>query len=632
MASVTPPYFFDEFLSTVKRKTPTPRERELGFTVKDLEWLHTQYYATDAARMNAATHGNPMRVERLLVNLADQPARPLAGSFMMSPTPDDAKAVLYTPYGGLELFDSHADLLDNVTKRLTQPSQRNDLLRFVSIGERDGLPADAHLTLTTAVIQGAVMQDQEHAILAGQHKNALTMLDELRKLPSLRQMLDTLLGIMARPYFPGLNQGDTRVNAFSRAAAEKDRQSLGSEPLREALLRFYVQQGWPAEQTHTFFNPAHDTSAFTQDRLADDQQRWDNVVEHTSGILSTLLNSLLQTYWNEELNGNQSRLRLFTRGLRDTFRADLLLKHQATILSTEESLTLQALFLPDHAARSAFASHLNIEKVRVHAPFQHYVDLASTLMMSNTHAYLYTQSRGLQVLEHLDDLRDTLLSMLKAAGHEDELLNFLSLDERSVFIGMEHIQVTGQPIAGDVFQEMVEDIIAEHDLRTLPHVLLDNNRANLSHGMLQGLSGEVALRRLNKSLSPANLAVLDSVFHADGMTRLKRRGLNGFIPDAFGLTVEIGIESAPVALAHCFVLTERGGLDPVHSGAALLWTPRRGFEAFASVKVLREAIERRLQDPLERLPLMENLPVSKRVPHQACHLGPLRRIDDASAT
>lgn len=823
MASVTPPYFFDEFLSTVKRKTPTPRERELGFTVKDLEWLHTLYYATDAARMNAATHGNPMRVERLLVNLADQPALPLAGSFMMSPTPDDAKAVLYTPYGGLELFDSHADLLDNVTKRLTQPSQRNDLLRFVSIGERDGLPADAHLTLTTAVIQGAVMQDQEHAILAGQHKNALTMLDELRKLPSLRQMLDTLLEIMARPYFPGLNQGDTRVNAFSRAAAEKDRQSLGSEPLREALLRFYVQQGWPAEQTHTFFNPAHDTSAFTQDRLADDQQRWDNVVEHTSGILSTLLNSLLQTYWNEELNGNQSRLRLFTRGLRDTFRADLLLKHQATILSTEESLTLQALFLPDHAARSAFASHLNIEKVRVHAPFQHYVDLASTLMMSNTHAYLYTQSRGLQVLEHLDDLRDTLLSMLKAAGHEDELLNFLSLDERSVFIGMEHIQVTGQPIAGDVFQEMVEDIIAkqcdnlehalglyrrsaggidlgalldsaldvrhmldnrllaldaggrwsvhpitsdsgrpstvqaekakdhlqrlqsveaamtlerttqptlrdlashaldaelarnrldlvaanvyintytthadereerlpqrsssmvehfiarlarqaeeltdspltglygprregaahklhnlgparfnaiietilatfaEHDLRTLPYVLLDNNRANLSHGMLQGLSGEVALRRLNKSLSPANLAVLDSVFHADGMTRLKRRGLNGFIPDAFGLTVEIGIESAPVALAHCFVLTERGGLDPVHSGAALLWTPRRGFEAFASVKELREAIERRLQDPLERLPLMENLPVSKRVPHQACHLGPLRRIDE----
>ncbi len=823
MASVTPPYFFDEFLSPVKRNTPTPRERELGFTVKDLEWLHLLYYATDAARMDAAIHLNPMRVERLQVNLADQPALALAGSFMMSPTPDDAKAVLYTPYGGLEVFDSRTDLLDKVAERLAQPHLRSELLRFLSIDEQDGLPVDAHLSLSTSVIQGAVMQDQEHAILAGQHKNAVAMLDELRKLPHLPQMLDTLLGIMARPYFPALNQSDTHVNAFSRASAEKDRQWVNSEPLRDALLRFYVQQGWPAEQTHTFFNPAHDTSTFTQDRLDDDQQRWDNVVEHTSGILSTLLNSLLQTYWNEELNGNQSRLRLFTRGLRDKFRADLLLKQQATILSTEESQTLQALLLPDHAARSAFASHLSIEKVRVHAPFQHYVDLASTLMMSNTHAYLYTQSRGLQVLENLDDLRDTLLTLLKTAGHEDELLNFLSLDERSVFIGMEHIQVTGKPIAGDVFQEMVEDIIAkqcdnlehalglyrrsaggidlaalldsaldvrsmldsrlltldaggrwsvhpitsdsgrpstvqaekakvhlqrlqsietamalernlqptlrdlasraldaelarnqldlsasnvyintyathakereerlpqqsssmvehfiarlaqqaegltatpltglygprregaadklhnlsfarlnaiietllstfaEHDLRTLPHVLLDNNRANLSHGMLQGLSGEVALRRLNKSLSPANLALLDNVFHADGMTRLKRRGLNGFIPDAFGLTVEIGIASTPEALAHCFVLTERGGLDPDHSGAALLWTPRRGFEAFASIKVLREAIERRLQDPLERLVLMENLPVSRRVPHQACHLGPLRRIDE----
>ncbi|WP_449102437.1 dermonecrotic toxin domain-containing protein [Pseudomonas extremaustralis] len=823
MASVTPPYFFDEFLNTVKRRTPTPRERELRFTVKDLEWLHTLYYATDAARMDSTTHGKPMRVERLLVNLAGQPALALAGSFMMSPTPDDAKAVLYTPYGGLELFDSHADLLDSVAERLKQPRQRSDLLRFLSIGERDALPVDAQLTLTTAVIQGAVMQDQEHAILAGQHKNAVAMLDELRQLPSLRQMLDTLLGIMARPYFPGLNQADTRVNAFSRASAETHSQSVGSEPLRDALLRFYVQHAWPADQTHTFVNLAHDTRAFTQEQLADDQQRWDNVIEHTSGILSTLLNSLLQTYWNEESNGRQSRLRLFTRGLRDKFRADLLLKHQATILSTAESQTLQALFLPDHAARSAFASHLNIEKVRVHAPFQHHVDLASTLMMSNAHAYLYTQSRGLQVLENLDDLRDTLLSMLKAAGHEDELLNFLSLDERSVFIGMEHIQVTGKPIAGDVFQEMVEDIIAkqsdnlehalgvyrrsaggvdlaalldsaldvrsmldsrlqaldaggrwsvhpitsasgrpstvqaekakdhlqrlqsveaamamernkqptlrdlasraldaelarnrldlssadvyintyashadereerlpqrsssmvehfiarlarqaegltdspltglygprregaayklhnlgakrfnaiietilatfaDHDLHTLPQVLLDNNRANLSHAMLQGLSGEVALRRLHKSLSPANLALLDSVFHADAMTRLKRYGLNGFIPDAFGLTVEIGSESAPAALAHCFVITERGGLDPDHSGAALLWTPRRGFEAFTSVKVLREVIERRLQDPLERLPLIENLPVSKRVPHQAFHLGPLRRIDE----
>ncbi|MGK9517813.1 hypothetical protein O6467_23970, partial [Salmonella enterica subsp. enterica] len=81
-----------------------------------------------------------------------------------------------------------------------------------------------------------------------------------------------------------------------------------------------------------------------------------------------------------------------------------------------------------------------------------------TLLISESHAYLYTQSRGVQVLKDMEDLKDTLLSMLKAAGHEDELLNFLSLDERDTFIGLDQINIAAQPIAGDVFAGMVEDI------------------------------------------------------------------------------------------------------------------------------------------------------------------------------
>ena len=42
MVRVTPPYFFDEFLLSNSRKTPSERERALGLTVKDLEWLHTR--------------------------------------------------------------------------------------------------------------------------------------------------------------------------------------------------------------------------------------------------------------------------------------------------------------------------------------------------------------------------------------------------------------------------------------------------------------------------------------------------------------------------------------------------------------------------------------------------------------
>lgn len=819
MANVTPPYFFDELMLPDRRKVLTSRERTLGFTLKDLNWLHSLYYATDAARQDSAVHGYPMCVERLLVNPSGEPAIPLAGAFMMSPTPDEARAVLYTPYGGLELFDNHAALINEVEARLNQPDQRKVLLQFLAIGERDALPASAHLSVTSAVILGAVMEDQEQAILAGQQKNVAAMLAELRKLPSLPAMLDTLLGIMAHTYFRGLKQGDTRVNSFTVA----DGNWVASEPLRDALLRFYLQQAWPVGQTHTFFNSAHDTRAFTPEQLAQDQQHWDSVVEQTSGILSRLLSSLLQTYWNEDFDGSQSRLQFFARVMSDKFRADLLFKHQAWILSTDESRTLRALFLVDQAARSAFDKHLSIEKVRVHAPFQHYVDLASTLMISNSKAYLYTQTRGVQVLADLNDLNDALLSMLKAVGHEDELLNFLSVEERSVFVGMEHIQVTGKPLAGDVFQEMLEDIVTkqldnleyalglyrrsaggvdlaalldsaldvrtmldsrlleqetdgrwsvhpvtsgngrpstvlaekarlylqrlqaveaamavernqhltfrdlvanaleaelgrkrldlradaayintyptaalereerlpqtstsmvehfiarlagqaealkgsirtgfygppsagaryklnnltvdtfnavitsvlstftQNDLRTLPNLLLENNRAHISLGMLQGLSGEAHLRRLHKSLAPESFALLDSVLQTGGLTRLTRHGLNGFIPDAFGLSLNVGASAAPLALANCFVLTERGGTDPSHSGMALLWTPRSGFEAFVSIKVLCETLGQRLHDPLKRLPLMENLPASKRVPHQACQLGPLQRIDD----
>ncbi len=722
MAHVTPPYYFEEFLRPVSRRVPTPRERALGFTVKDLEWLNTVYQATDSARSDSTLHDHPMRVERLLVNLAGKPALPLAGTFMMSPTPDDAKAVLYTPYGGLELFDSHADLLDEVRKRLTLASPRAGLLQFLSVAERHVLGPNAQLTLTTTVIQGSVMEDQEQAIQAGQQKNVEMMLDELRLLPSLNAMLDTLLGIMARSYFPGLDQADTRVNFFRRTAVGEDGQWVASETLRDALLGFYVQQAWPMDQTQRFFNTAHDTRAFDKKQLAQDQQYWNSVVEQTSGALSKLLISLLQTYWNEDAAVGQSRLQFFAEVMRDKFRADLLFKHQQSIVSADESQTLRGTILPDQAARTALNKHFSVEKVRVDTTFQRPVELASTLMISHSHAYLYTQARGLQVLANLSDLNDTLLSMLKTAGYEDELLNFLSLDERNVFVGMDQIQVTGKPVVGDVFEEMLEDIItkqsdnlayalglyrrsgggidlgallesaldvramldsrlldrqtdgrwsvhpiasddgrpatvqaekaklhlqrlqvveaalaldrsqyqtfAKSGLHTLPVMLLENNQAKLSHGMLQGLSGEMQLRQLNKSLPASALALLDCMLHADGMTRQKRHGLNGFIPDAFGLTLFVGSQTTAHAIANCFVVTERGGTDPIHSGAALLWTPRRGYEFFASIKALRDALEQRLQVPQQRLPLMENLPPSQRVPHQACRLGPLRRIDD----
>lgn len=74
MTRVTPPYFFDEFLLPVNRSTLSKRERALGFTVKDLEWLHGVYYASDASRQDTRLQSPPMRVEKLLINVAGQAA------------------------------------------------------------------------------------------------------------------------------------------------------------------------------------------------------------------------------------------------------------------------------------------------------------------------------------------------------------------------------------------------------------------------------------------------------------------------------------------------------------------------------------------------------------------------------
>ncbi|KQM50905.1 hypothetical protein ASE80_08180 [Pseudomonas sp. Leaf15] len=823
MTGVTPAYFFDEFLLPIKRNSPSARERALGLTVKDLDWLHTVYQASDAARKDPERQTYPMSVERLMINVSGQAPFPLAGAFVMSPTPDAGKALLYTPYGGIQVFDDPASLLVDVAEQLADTVQRVQLMSFLSIAQRIALPAGTPITLTTTVVEGAVMQDQEQALEACQQDNVRAVLEHLQKTPTLYGMLDTLLGIMARSYFPNLDQRDTRVDFFIQDPAGGQRRWANSLPLSEALLQFYVKHAWPKDQTREYFNPKHITSTFTSAEREHDQQYWETLIKETSGSLSKLLDSLLKTYWNEDIGNETSRLELFTQVMADKFRLDVLLKRQEQILSADESHTLQALFLPDQHARNAHAKKLSVETVRLHAPYQHYVELASTLLISESHAYLYTQSRGVQVLKDMQALKDTLLSMLKTAGHEDELLNFLSLDERDTFIGLDPIDITAQSVPGNVFAGMIEDIatkqisnmnhaldlfrrsdgqinldalldcaldirtmldsrlaaletsgrwtthpvtsgnerpstvqaeraklhlqrlraaadalaterkqhptlrsmvalalnaelqsqrlalkaedvyintypthaqereerpsltsvsmvehfierlsgevsyvpnqattgfytqpephlalklpsmtlstfntindqvlkvFANHEMRQLPLLFLSNMREKQAHSMLLGLRSEAELRLLGKTLLPSSQAVVDTLLRTDSLVRLTRHGLNGFLPDAYALTLNIGTSDIAQALANLFVLTERGGIDPQRSGQAVLWTPRRGYEVFTSVLALREEMARRLEHPIKRLPLLENLAISLRAPHQVYGLGPLQRIDD----
>lgn len=829
MTHVTPPYFFDEYLRPITRKQPTERERALGLTLGDLNWLNTVYTGSHDGRSKRIVK---MVVETLNISRPGEPDIPLAGAFMMSPTPSDKKAVLYTPYAGLEVFLDRADCLENITNRINNSSLNIDLIGFLSIKQRNEFNHDSPFTLTTATIPGGVFEDQETTINANQADNVQRMLEELRTLPTLPVLMDGVLDVFRLNDFSDLDHHDTRVNSFMPSTNHNGNDVLRwveSATLEETLLQYYVKQAWPANRTRTFSNPRYDTSTFTVDQHRKEMERWEGLVQQTAGILSKLLNALLKVWWYEPLDEDksptrQSRMDLFTQVMSDKFRADLLLKRQsrAEIVSSQEARNLLAVFLPDQAERRVWHDALRIEKVSLAAPYQHYVELAATLLISDEHAYLYTQSGGLQVLKDVDDLNDTLLSMLDAAHYQDELLNYLSLDERSLYLSMKHVQIRGLPLEGSVFGTMVSDIhdkqlsnlehalavyrrsdgavdlealldcsldirhmldsrllkldaagrwslhpvtsgngrpstvqaeraklqllalqpdedrlinarakhptlrslarkalteemkaqflyqdandvhintyattardieerapessvsmiehfikylanpirdvsttprigyydfplkgkslrwknldgrlfndiirnvrrnFLKHDPRTFPGLFLKTHRADMITALMHGLRSEAELRLLNHTLSPNHFAILDTVLRPDSMTRDKRHGYQGFLPDAFELTLTLNANQKPQPLANCFVLTERGGLDSHLSGQVVLWTPQSGYEPFASLTALRDTLKQRLKHGPRRIALLQNLPISLDAPHQTYQLGPLQRID-----
>lgn len=150
--------------------------------------------------------------------------------------------------------------------------------------------------------------------------------------------------------------------------------------------------------------------------------------------------------------------------------------------------------------------------------------------------------------------------------------------------------------------------------------------ALLATTMETALKAEVRLRTLNQSLSLNDQAIVLAVL--DSYQRTTRRYLNGFRPDAFSVSLNAVGQSDELTLSSVFVLTERGGLDPLYSGRALLWTPVLGFEVFSSLVKLRTELNVRLLDPHERLTLLDNLKPADRHPHQQFELGELTLIQD----
>jgi hypothetical protein len=712
------PYFFDEAALASMAKQPGDREKALGFTIDELKWLKHIYLASKAARTAQKV---PMYVYQLLLSETDKPDLPLAGAFAMSQS-DKGEVTLYTPRKGLIKFADMDDLKSKLKEWLTQTTAKRELLRFLSIEQRCALPTATPPDISTKEIEGGIFEDQELTLETNQALNIKAMLGELFKMPTLQSMLDeTLKNALLKP-FPTLDQRQTRLKSFIKTISAFDESEyqhpLSSLSLSDALLQYYLTNQWPTGDSRAFSNPAHGVSS-DADNLA-----WEGAVKEIAQSFTPHLQSLLETFWNTPMSNGLSRSSFFAEGLRDTFHLKLLLQRQKGVLTTQEYRRLMNVSLEPDAD-----DPLHIEKVRVTAPFKHYAELASTLMIGSrdTLGFLYTQSRGIEATSDLPAVRKILLDMMKSEGHEDTLLNFMSLDERGLFLSLKPDErvIIGEPITAPVFAQLMDDILGKqrenlsHALSRYresegtqdPHALLDNAldvrgliddrllaadaagrwstqadqswkaqpatvraesateqlarlsaveqaleqrleshpvipaktstiaevehivnssieglQTSFTHTLSTALRSELKLHTVMRSLGPTAQAIINAVL--DTPVRLQRAALNGFLPDVFSLALKAGDAASPLNLASCFVLTERGGLDPTHSGNAILWTPALGFEAFMTLKPLLTALERRLKDDTDRTSLLENLGRSELLPGQTYTLAPLQRIDD----
>ncbi|MFM9487664.1 dermonecrotic toxin domain-containing protein [Pseudomonas monachiensis] len=707
MSTPVTPLFFPEAL------TLRGRWKELGkthgLTQKDFEWFSHIELATQALRDKQTP---PMLVKNVLLKIPGLEPVVLAGSFVLTATPDDNGLILYTPYAGIKKFANRTALTDHLVTQLKAASEDDDLLAFMAVSQRKAVVDAGEIVLDFQPIDDDVFEDQRKTLSTHQQLNDQALLDELKVLPSLTSLLDTLLNQKLAASFPGLDQSQTQVNFYQATTPENADEShparrwVNSLSLSEAVLLHYRHQLWPAGQSHEFLHPEKSPANA-------DQPLWEAAVTTISRQLISLLVGQLEGFWAAPSADGASRREFFGQAIADQARVQLLLKREAEIITPEQSQDLHALI--STASRTNQA--MTVETVRLWEYKANYVELAGSLMVSTGNAFLYTPTAGLQVLKDYKDLCDTVRSKFSAAGHEDELYGLLSLDERQRFIGFDQPNVTGEAISGEIFPKLFDGIIGKqrqnmqyalqvfrhsdgtvdihalfdkaldirsminerlltlatdgrwstrpvlsgdqhpstvlahtaatfaksfNDIETpfktdfaaqpvaalaLQRVYLENMKPRLAHALSVGLRGEANMRVLGATLRDADRAIVETVFNPDRADRQNRPALNGFRPDAYSLTLECSGQRDVLPLAHCLLLTERGGLDPSHSGRTILWTPAEGLEVFDNISRARLELNRRLLEPQQRLALLENLTPAQRFLHQRYSLGPLRLIE-----
>lgn len=151
----------------------------------------------------------------------------------------------------------------------------------------------------------------------------------------------------------------------------------------------------------------------------------------------------------------------------------------------------------------------------------------------------------------------------------------------------------------------------------------------LAQAFEAAIRGEAQLRNLGGTWLEAERQIVDTVFDTGNATRAERKSLNGFRPDAWSMTVRCDGQNDALPLAHCVLLTERGGMDVAHSGRALMWTPADGLESFDDIETARKQLQGRLNNNNRSQALLENLPSRQRRMGQQYTLGTFQLIEES---
>ncbi|WP_413791191.1 dermonecrotic toxin domain-containing protein [Pseudomonas sp. N4] len=445
MPTETTPLRFPEVLNATRLDDLTAPH---GLTQADLDWLHHVALPSHAQR---AAQTPPMSAETVLLQAENKAPIPLAGCFVLKALADSDATVLkpaflYTPDKGLSKFNDPQALENKIDEMLQDTAGRDELFRYLSIAQRSELNSTTDITQTRQLINEDVFKAQIASIEYAQRLNALAMVNELIKLPTLTSMLDQTLS----ERLPDFDQRQVRV-ALRKGVplgAPLAIPVTESIPLSDAVLVYFHNQGWPVGHDVDLTHPG--TSAHTA-------QQWEGIIKATARNLIPLLSQCINAYWEANSPFHLSRRQLLARVIRDALGAAILIEREKGQLTEAQGQELLRLFRPSRRDEPL----LFIEAIRLWEYAPRFVELAGSLMISGKDHYLYTPSHGLQKVANYLGFKDALLDTRASAKPGQALYNLLSLEERNRFLRFDQPHVSGESLNLPVAESLADRIIAK---------------------------------------------------------------------------------------------------------------------------------------------------------------------------